>query len=59
MTSYDSTSMVDITELPMIMKSPIFQRYCIEVFSLYTEINILMLIDNVETEPTFQEDVIF
>ncbi len=59
MTSYDSTSMVDITELPMIMKSPIFRRYCIEVFSSYTEVNILMLIDNVETEPTFQEDVIF
>jgi len=54
MTSYDTTDMVSIKTLPLLIKSPIFKRHCREVLNTFSEVNLLIYIDNVETDPQYQ-----
>jgi hypothetical protein len=55
--SYDTTDMFDITTLPMMFKSEIYRQFCLKTLSQYDEVNVIIKIDNTDSELFFKKEI--
>lgn len=56
-TSFDSNDMHSVETLPMLLKMDKFKKFCQNILSKYDEINLLISINNFETDPELQQPI--